>query len=71
MSKVFAAIITEEDAIFVASNPDTGVASQGNTIDEALSNLREALELYLEELGSDAKKSLPSFGHSFLTTITI
>lgn len=71
MSKVFAAIITEEDNIFVASNPDTGVASQGETLDEALSNLKEALELYLEELGSDAKKNLPNFSHSFLTTITI
>jgi predicted RNase H-like HicB family nuclease len=71
MSKVFAAIITEEDNAFVASNPDTGVASQGQTIDEALSNLKEALELYLEELGSEAKKNLPSFNHSFLTTITI
>jgi predicted RNase H-like HicB family nuclease len=71
MSKVFAAIITEEDNIFVASNPDTGVTSQGETLDEALLNLKEALELYLEELGSDAKKSLPNFSHSFLTTITI
>lgn len=70
MSKVFAAIITEEDSTFVASNPDTGIASQGNTIDEALSNLKEALELYLEELGND-KKNLPTLNHAFLTTITV
>lgn len=71
MSRVLTAIITEESGMFVASNPDTGVASQGETLDKALANLKEALELYLEELGSNAKKNLPTFNHSFLTTITI
>lgn len=71
MSKVFAAIITAEDNGFVASNPDTGVTSQGSTIDQALLNLKEALELYLEELDSESKKRLPTLSHSFLTTITI
>ncbi|HTE22032.1 MAG TPA: type II toxin-antitoxin system HicB family antitoxin [Candidatus Limnocylindria bacterium] len=49
MSKTFSAIVTEEDGGFVALNPDTDVASQGNTLDEALANLKEALELYFEE----------------------
>lgn len=34
---------------FVAYEPTSGVASQGRTVDEALENIREALELYLEE----------------------
>jgi len=34
---------------FTAFNPETGSASQGETVDEALANLREATELYLEE----------------------
>lgn len=34
---------------FVALNPETGTVSQGETIEEALANLREAVELYLEE----------------------
>lgn len=71
MSKVFTAIINQEEGAFVAFNPDTGVASQGNSLDDALANLKEALELYLEELGSNARKDIPSFNHSFLTTITI
>lgn len=71
MSKMFAAIITEEEDAYIASNPDTGVASQGRTLDEALSNLKEALELYLEELGSENSKNLPSSTQSFITTITI
>lgn len=34
---------------FVALNPETGTVSQGDTIEEAIANLREAVELYLEE----------------------
>lgn len=34
---------------YSAFNPETGSATQGETIDEALANLREAVELYLEE----------------------
>lgn len=49
MSKTFNVIITEEDGGFVALNPDTNVASQGDSIDEALNNLKEALGLYFEE----------------------
>jgi predicted RNase H-like HicB family nuclease len=69
MSNTFTAIITEEDGGFVALNPDTDVASQGNTLDEALANLKEALGLYFEETmgGSAPKASSPTF----LTTVTI
>ncbi len=69
MSKTFTAIITEEDGGFVALNPDTDVASQGDTLDEALSNLKEALELYFEETTEDAPTDLPHA--TFLTTVTI
>jgi len=34
---------------YVALNPETGTTSQGDTIAEALANLKEATELYLEE----------------------
>ena len=34
---------------YVAFNPETGTTTQGETVEEALSNLREATELYLEE----------------------
>lgn len=34
---------------FVAFNPETGTTTQGETIVEALANLKEAAELYLEE----------------------
>jgi predicted RNase H-like HicB family nuclease len=45
MSKTFSAIVIEEGKGFVALNPDTDVASQGDTIDDALANLKEALEM--------------------------
>lgn len=34
---------------FVAFNPETGTTTQGESADEALANLKEATELYLEE----------------------
>lgn len=35
---------------FTAHDPATGTTTQGETVEEALANLREATELYLEEL---------------------
>lgn len=34
---------------YCSLNPETGVASQGNTVEEALANLEEATSLFLEE----------------------
>jgi predicted RNase H-like HicB family nuclease len=34
---------------FTALNPETGTTSEGESMDEALANLREATALYLEE----------------------
>lgn len=34
---------------YVAFNPETGTTTQGETVEEALANLTEATELYLEE----------------------
>ncbi|MGO8863652.1 MAG: type II toxin-antitoxin system HicB family antitoxin [Acidimicrobiales bacterium] len=44
----FTAAVTHEDPWFVAQCLDIEVASQGETADEALENLKEALELYFE-----------------------
>ncbi len=43
-------IVWREEDIYVARDVVTGVTSQGKTVDEALENLREALELYSEEV---------------------
>ncbi len=43
-------VITQEDTgWFVATDVATGIASQGKSYDKALSNLKEALELYYED----------------------
>ena len=45
----FTAVIHKEEDLYVADCPEVGTVSQGSTIDEALLNLKEATELYLEE----------------------
>ncbi len=46
---VFTAVVQKEDTLYVAQCPEVGTASQGETIEEAIKNLQEATELYLEE----------------------
>jgi len=43
------AVVWREDRIYVALCPELDVASQGKSVEEALRNLKEALELYLED----------------------
>lgn len=48
-TKTFTAIVHQEDDLYIADCPEVGTVSQGKTIEEAISNLKEATELYLEE----------------------
>ena len=43
------AVIHLEEELYVAECPEVGTVSQGLTIEEAIENLKEATELYLEE----------------------
>ncbi len=45
----FTAAVTPEDGWFVARCLEVEVASQGESIEEALANLKEALELFYED----------------------
>jgi len=45
----FNVIVQKDDTWYVAKCIDNSVASQGKTIEEALDNLKEALELYYED----------------------
>lgn len=47
--KTFTAVIHKSEDMFIAECPEIGTVSQGKTIDKALTNLKEASELYLEE----------------------
>ena len=48
---ILTAVIKKGDKQFVALCPELDVASQGKTIEESLKNLKEACELYIEEMG--------------------
>lgn len=42
-------VITEEDGAFIASCHEIEITSEGDTVEEALANLKEAVELYFED----------------------
>ena len=49
--KSFTAVIRKGEKQFVALCPELDVVSQGYTVEEAIKNLKEAVELYVEEMG--------------------
>lgn len=57
---VLSAVIQKEEGMYVAKCPEIGTVSQGKSIKEALANLKEATELYLEEFPLE-KASRPIF----------
>ena len=67
MTKTFAAVIHKEDQWYVAECPELGTASQGATIEEAVKNLQEATEVYLEEFPT--KESPPPILTTFEVAI--
>lgn len=57
--KTFTAVIHKEEDMYVADCPEVGTVSQGETIEIASANLREATELYLEEFELPALTNTP------------
>jgi predicted RNase H-like HicB family nuclease len=58
------AILTpSEEGGFIDLNPETGTTTEGETAETALSNLREVVELYLEEF--PIEKITPSLVSTF------
>ena len=49
MSIKYNVIIQKEENWYVAKCIDNNVASQGRTIEESIKNLKEALELYMQD----------------------
>ena len=60
-----AVLLPASEGGYSASNPETGTTSQGETVEEALANLREAVELYLEEFPA------PASGRPLITTFEV
>lgn len=60
------AILTPaEEGGYVAFNPETGTTTQGESVEEALDNLREAVQLFLED------EPMMLSGSPLVTTVTI
>jgi len=66
MTLKFTASFQQEDEWIVATCLENGIASQGKTIQEALDNLKEALELYYE----DAPEP-PVYPQIFVTSLEV
>lgn len=64
--KSFTAIVQKEEDMYVATCPEVGTVSQGFSIEEAIENLKEATELYLEEFPQKGEQK-----HSFMTTFEV
>ena len=60
-----AVLAPAEEGGLGALNPETGTTTQGETVEEALANLREATTLYLAEF------SAPRAGHPLVTMFTV
>ncbi len=60
------AVLTHaEEGGFIALNPETGTTTQGETVEEAVANLRDATALYLAEF------PLAATGHPVVTMFTL
>jgi predicted RNase H-like HicB family nuclease len=60
--RTFTAVLHKEGDLYVAECPEVGTVSQGSSLEDAVANLREATELYLEEF------PLPEGDRAVLTT---
>jgi predicted RNase H-like HicB family nuclease len=65
MSRTFTAVVYREEDVYVAECLEVGTASQGETIEEAILNLKEATELYLEEF------PIPKTSPRLITTFSL
>lgn len=65
-ARTLTAAVSKDGEWYVARCLEVEVASQGETVDEALANLREALELYFED--DDVPET---FDHPLVTPIEI
>ncbi len=63
--QVTAVLTPAEEGGYVAFNPETGTTTQGETVEQALAALREAVELYLED------EPITVFGTPIVTSLTI
>jgi predicted RNase H-like HicB family nuclease len=61
----FTAVVRKGERQYVALCPEIDVVSQGETIEAAINNLKEAVEAYVEEMGAptEIKEELTVITH--------
>jgi predicted RNase H-like HicB family nuclease len=67
MSFKVTVIIQKEENWYVAKCLENNVASQGKTVEEAMANLKEAVELYYEDMPQEC----PQENQMFVTTLEV
>lgn len=70
MTYSFSAVIEKEGKLFVALCPELDIASQGKTKVSAMSNLKEAVRLFLES-ASPAELKTAKSSRPFVTTLEV
>jgi len=64
-TRTYTAVLHKEEDLYVAECPEVGTVSQGYSVEDAVANLREATELYLEEF------PLPKVAQPLFTTFEV
>ena len=68
----FQIVLIPENGSFSAWCPDLDVASQGETVEEAIANLKEAMELHVECLSSLEVSELKNrHGQKLMTSVQV
>lgn len=70
MIKTLTALLMREDGGFVALCPELDIASQGDSVEEAKANLREAVELFFES-APEAEIAGRLAGESYVSTMEV
>ena len=69
-TRQFTAVIEREEDAFVALCPELDIASQGLTVEEARTNLVEAIELFFETASADELRKR-THGEIFVTRVEV
>lgn len=66
MARILTAAVHREHDLYVSRALEVEVASQGQTIEQSLANLREALELFFDD-----QQEQVELAHPFVTSLEI
>ncbi len=64
-ARTLSAVLHQEGDLYVAECPEVGTVSQGYSVEEAIANLKEATQLYLEEV------QVPEIKRALFTTFEV